>query len=134
MGWSKHLKTQTALARKSHVAQSTIGRIVRGEVDPQSGNLQRLARALGMPLTELTRMAEDAEMEAGRAVVSERVPLISTEEIDRALRQALDRREDRKRAEQTLETLRRKENDAIKRLQTLVRAQPKRGGAMKPLT
>jgi hypothetical protein len=34
MGWSKHLKTQTALARRSGVAQSTIGRVVRGEVDP----------------------------------------------------------------------------------------------------
>jgi DNA-binding XRE family transcriptional regulator len=36
MGWSRHLKTQAALARKSGVAQATIGRITRGEVDPQS--------------------------------------------------------------------------------------------------
>ena len=43
------------------MAQSTIGRILRGEVDPQSGNLHRLARALGMPLTALARMAEEAE-------------------------------------------------------------------------
>ena len=34
MGLSKHLKTQTALARRSGVAQTTIGRILRGEVDP----------------------------------------------------------------------------------------------------
>ena len=46
MEWSKHLKTQTALARRSGVAQSTIGRILRGEVDPQSGNLHRLAGRL----------------------------------------------------------------------------------------
>jgi SOS-response transcriptional repressor LexA len=78
MGWSKHLKTQTALAKRSGVAQSTIGRILRGEVDPQSGNLLRLARAFGMPLTTLARMAEDAEAGAEPTVVSERVPLIST--------------------------------------------------------
>ena len=35
-----------------------------------------------------------------------------SEEIDRALLQALVCREDRKRGEQTLESLRRKENDA----------------------
>jgi hypothetical protein len=46
-----------------------------------------------------------------------------TEEIDRALRQALACREDRKRSEQALESLRRKENEAIERLQALVRAQ-----------
>ena len=43
------------------------------------------------------------------------------EGIDRALRQALASREDRKRGEQALESLRRKENDAIERLQELVR-------------
>ena len=34
-------------------------------------------------------------------------------EVERALLQALARRDDRKRAEHTLETLRRKENDAV---------------------
>ena len=43
-------------------------------------------------------------------------------EIDRALLVVLARREDRKRAEQELESLRRQENDAVERLQTLVRA------------
>jgi hypothetical protein len=46
-----------------------------------------------------------------------------TEEIDRALLQALACRGDRKRGEQALESLRRKENEAIERLQELVRAQ-----------
>jgi hypothetical protein len=45
------------------------------------------------------------------------------EEIDRALLQALACREDRKRCEKVLESLRRKENDAIERLEELVRAQ-----------
>lgn len=48
-----------------------------------------------------------------------------SEEIDRALLQALACREDRKRGEQALESLRRKENDAIDRLQELVRAERK---------
>jgi hypothetical protein len=42
-------------------------------------------------------------------------------EVERALRQALVCRDDRKRAEQTLETLRHKENDAVDHLQDLVR-------------
>ena len=109
---SKFLKTQTALARRSGVAQTTIGRILRDEVDPQSGNLCRLARALGMSLTTLTRIAEDVEMESGPVLVSEQVP---TEEIDRALRQAHACREERKCGEQTLDSLRRRESDAVER-------------------
>jgi transcriptional regulator with XRE-family HTH domain len=129
MASSKDLKTQTALAKKSGVAQSTIGRILRGEVNPRSGNLHRLARALGVPLTTLTRMAEDLEMQAGPAIVSERVEgdaMCLTEEIDHALIQALACRDDRKRGEQALESLRRKENDSIERLQELVRTEPKK--------
>ena len=129
MGWTKYHKTQTALARRSGVAQSTIGRILRGEVDPVSGNLHRLARALGMPLTALTRMAEDSEMQAGPAVASE-PPLGSdamwlTEEINHALLQVLACWEERKRGEQAIESLRRKEKDAIEKLQELVLARGK---------
>jgi hypothetical protein len=79
-----------------------------------------------MPLTALTRMAEDEEMQAGPAMVSERVggdAICRTEEVDHALVQALACREDRKRGEQVLESLRRKENDSIERLQELVLAQ-----------
>ena len=42
LGWSK-----AELARVSGVPASTIGRIERGEVDPQWGTLQRLFRAMG---------------------------------------------------------------------------------------
>lgn len=42
------------------------------------------------------------------------------EQIDRALSQALACREDRKRAQATLDTLRRKEEDAIEHLQEMV--------------
>jgi ribosome-binding protein aMBF1 (putative translation factor) len=61
MASSKDLKTQTALAKKSGVAQSTIGRILRREVSPQSVNLERIANALGMPLSKLAQMGEEGE-------------------------------------------------------------------------
>jgi hypothetical protein len=44
-----------------------------------------------------------------------------SEDIERALIQALACRDDRKRAQAALETLRRKEEEAIEHLQTLVR-------------
>jgi hypothetical protein len=45
-----------------------------------------------------------------------------SDDIDRALLQALACREDRKRGKQALENLRRKENGAIERLKELVGA------------
>ena len=65
MASSKHLQTQTALSRKSGVAQSTIGRILRREVDPQAGNLERLANAFGMSLSRL------ADLEPGDAALDD---------------------------------------------------------------
>jgi SOS-response transcriptional repressor LexA len=59
MASSKDLKTQTALARKSGVAQSTIGRILRGEVNPQSGNLERIAKAFSVSLAKLAEMGQE---------------------------------------------------------------------------
>jgi SOS-response transcriptional repressor LexA len=53
------LRTQTALAKASGVAQSTIGRILRGEVDPQSDNVERLARAFGLTYSALAALAEE---------------------------------------------------------------------------
>ena len=43
------------------MAQSTIGRILRGEVDPQSGNLERIAKAFGLSLAKLAEMAQEGE-------------------------------------------------------------------------
>jgi SOS-response transcriptional repressor LexA len=87
MASSKDLKTQTALAKKSGVAQSTIGRILRGEVNPQSGNLERIAKALNLPLARLVEMGQEmgqeGELVAERtgdrtpAERSERVALLS---------------------------------------------------------
>ena len=61
MASNRDLKTQTALAKKSGVAQSTIGRILRGEVDPQSGNLERIAKAFNLSLAELAEMGQEGE-------------------------------------------------------------------------
>ena len=46
MDASRDCGTQPALAKKSGVAQSTIGRIIRGEVSPQLDTLEALASAL----------------------------------------------------------------------------------------
>ena len=45
----------------------------------------------------------------------------TAEEVERALRQALDCRADRRRAEETLSALRRQEEECFARLETLMR-------------
>lgn len=54
-----HIKTQTALAAASGVAQSTIGRILRKEAVPGAENVQRLAEALGATVQELYGHEQD---------------------------------------------------------------------------
>jgi SOS-response transcriptional repressor LexA len=61
MASRRDLKTQTALAKKSGVSQSTIGRILRGKVNPQSGNLEQIARAFSMSIAGLAEMAQEVE-------------------------------------------------------------------------
>ena len=127
MASSRDCKTQGALARKSGVAQSTIGRILRGETSPQIDTLTFLARALRVPIKTFAGIVDDekcANKPSGSLESAERLDAVKiTEEVDRALAQALACREDRKRGEYTLVTLRRRENDAIERLQELVRNQ-----------
>ncbi len=83
MASSRHLRTQSALARNSGVTQSTIGRILRGEVDPQSENLVRLAQAFGISYSALAAIAEGNQVWEGRAenlqsiTASRRVPLLT---------------------------------------------------------
>jgi transcriptional regulator with XRE-family HTH domain len=60
------LSTQQALARRSGVAQSTIGRILRGEVDPQADSLHRMAAALGIPIGRLFNQAQAASNQLPR--------------------------------------------------------------------
>jgi transcriptional regulator with XRE-family HTH domain len=87
------------------VAQSTIGRILRGEVSPQIGTMTFLTEALRIPLNALVKGAMS----------------VDRREVDDAMFQVLGCRKDRKRAEQALESLRRREDNAIDRLQELVR-------------
>ena len=61
MASRRDLKTQAALAKKSGVAQSTIGRILRGEVNPQSGNLEQIARAFSMSIAGLADRGQEGE-------------------------------------------------------------------------
>ena len=50
---SRDGRTQAALAKKVGVSQTTIGRILRGEVSPQADTVQRIAKALGTPVAKL---------------------------------------------------------------------------------
>ena len=48
-----HIKTQTALAGESGVAQSTVGRVLRAEAIPGAKVLEALAKALGISVEQL---------------------------------------------------------------------------------
>lgn len=63
MATSRNCRSQTALARKSGVGQSTIGRILRGETDPQTGTMTLLAEALGVPFKTLAACAAGEKIE-----------------------------------------------------------------------
>lgn len=54
---SPAVSTQMALARQSGVTQSTIGRILRGEVSPTAGVLKAIADALRVPVDALYQPA-----------------------------------------------------------------------------
>lgn len=73
---SDDCKTQEALAKKSGVAQSTIGRILLGETNPSIGVVQKLATALGSTVEYLTTgngprspalPSDDVKTQSGRA-------------------------------------------------------------------
>lgn len=74
------LSTQAALARKTGLSQSTISRMRRGEVVPQSDNLLRVAEALGVPVASLhgRSAAQNAtSLVATRAKIHRKVPIVS---------------------------------------------------------
>lgn len=51
---SADLKSQAALARRSGIGQTTIGRILRCEVDAQIDTLNTLAKSLGKNVSDFT--------------------------------------------------------------------------------
>ena len=77
-------QTQTALANKARVSQSTVGRLLTGLVNSQSDTLQKICKALGISVADLldgppagglgTDAAADARESAAKADL---VPLIS---------------------------------------------------------
>lgn len=89
MASNRHLRTQTALAKRSGVTQSTIGRILRCEVDPQSDNLERLANAFGISYSALAALAEGGELVDGsvetlqQSRIPRRVPLLTFAQVGR---------------------------------------------------
>ena len=87
MDSNEHLRTQTALSQRCGIAQSTVGRILRGEVDPQAGNLERIARAFGLSLAELDDLRHEGSSDAEPGDLaklierSTRVPLVSWDRV-----------------------------------------------------
>jgi SOS-response transcriptional repressor LexA len=84
MTGSHDCKTQSDLAKRSGVAQSTIGRMLRGDVNPQTATLERIAKALGIPVAVLLdeSPADELGSRVDRAAVGRGrelrlVPLIS---------------------------------------------------------
>lgn len=55
----KDLASQPALAKKAGVAQSTVGRIIRGEVSPSTDNLRKIANAFGISVSNLLFDTDD---------------------------------------------------------------------------
>lgn len=84
MAASRDCRTQSDLAKRAGVAQSTIGRILRGDVNPQTATLERIAKELGIPVAMLLdeSLAEEFgnrvdRAAAGRVGELRLVPLIS---------------------------------------------------------
>jgi SOS-response transcriptional repressor LexA len=81
---SADCQTQTALANKAQVSQSTVGRLLKGLVNSQSDTLQKICSALGISSADLLDrppaggLGTDAAADArGSAAQADLVPLIS---------------------------------------------------------
>jgi phage repressor protein C with HTH and peptisase S24 domain len=66
-----HIKTQTALAAEANIAQSTVGRVLRGEAVPGAKNLEAMAKALGIGVEQLLgKQAGPGDLVAARPVMT----------------------------------------------------------------
>jgi transcriptional regulator with XRE-family HTH domain len=121
MAASRHCKTQLALAQRAGIAQSTIGRILRGEVATQTTTLSFLVDALGITLQDFYSAIEcDKSVNIGPAdstvadlasdVNAYRIARRRAEKVLEELRQQQDR------ALEALKQCNREEAQAIKRL------------------
>ena len=80
------LSTQMAIAKRTGLGQTTVGRIIRGEVDPSAENLRKIADAFGttveylltgsMTVVRPIESGVDANVEPGPDIRG-KVPLIS---------------------------------------------------------
>jgi len=81
------LRTQAALAKRAGLAQTTIGRIRRAEVDTSADNLRRIADALGLEVGHFYDEPPRGLSQNGNSVPqftspSRRVPLVSWAAIE----------------------------------------------------
>lgn len=70
MAGHKTLGSQPALAAATGLAQSTVGRILRSEVEPTASNLQKIASALNVKLEALYLSPEKFKAEHAQGLLS----------------------------------------------------------------
>lgn len=95
MAESPELKTQQALEKRTRVAQSTIGRILRGEAMPSIDVADRLARALGSSVEYLANgSVTKSQRDSNGSTTSQSARLDPSKIVDavKALRIVLGRR------------------------------------------
>lgn len=81
MSLRPHLNTQVKLAAKAGVAQSTVGRILRGEVSPLLSHVESVAAAFGVTVTSLlTDENERGEIQYDQSAFA-RLPAAEKEKI-----------------------------------------------------
>jgi len=102
MATSEKYNTQVALARRSGVPQSTIGRILRAEVATQTATISLLIQALGIMPMEFWQVAQGDRPKKG-----DRVPELASEVMSKVLMA----RGSRRRAEEALAALWQRENE-----------------------
>lgn len=79
MAASRNCRTRMALSKRSGVGLSTIGRIVRGDSNPQTGTVAFLAEALGVSFEALAAAA------AGQKIDNFDADELAMDRVDRAL-------------------------------------------------
>ena len=90
MSSSRGLTTQLALEKESGVAQSTIGRILRGQNCPRTRTLTALAKALDTTTSDLLQVGTAGDV-TGATAEPGRVPLISWAQVGAAVSSGISR-------------------------------------------
>lgn len=73
-----HVDKQVKLSKRAGIAQSSVNRVLAAQVDAQLSVLEALARAIGVPASQL--VAEDREASIPASLDPRKLALLSTED------------------------------------------------------